>query len=306
MPPAVNLLGPVLLFTPKTDLLKNLELWYTETKNIPYPIKRLFGNMTRENLTAGLVVIGNEILSGRTQDTNTSWIAEWLTSHGIRLIEVRVVPDIESAIISAVNEMRGRVTYLLTTGGIGPTHDDITTESIAKAFGLSVEVNEEARKILISQYGGETGLTQSRLKMAMVPKGAELIENPVSGAPGFRVENVFVMAGVPRIMQAMMDDIARKIESGPPILSNTISCQGMSESLIAAELERVQEKYPDIEIGSYPHYRGGIMGLSLVLRSSDNDKVHTATQDIIDLIRRFGGEPRAMSIKSTGPAFKLS
>jgi molybdenum cofactor synthesis domain-containing protein len=262
--------------------------------------------MTQENLTAGLVVIGNEILSGRTQDVNTPWIAVRMTELGIRLVEVRVVPDTEDAIIGAVNEMRGRVTHLFTTGGIGPTHDDITTEAIAKAFGLPVEVDEHARKILISQYGGEAGLTPSRLKMAMVPKGAELIENPVSGAPGFRVENVFVMAGVPRIMQAMLDDIITKLESGPPILSNTVSCQGLSESLIAAELERVQKDNPEIEIGSYPHYRGGIMGLSLVLRSKQNDKLHAATQDIINLVRRFGGEPRAMSIKSSGPEFKLA
>lgn len=255
-------------------------------------------NNSPKDYRAALLIIGNEILSGRTQDTNTQWIADKMTQRGIRLAEVRVVPDQEPAIIEAVNDMRAKVDYLMTTGGIGPTHDDITAACIAKAFGTELYEDPEAYKILEAYYGKEN-LTEPRLKMAKVPKGSSLILNPVSGAPGFQIENVFVMAGVPRIMQAMLENVMEKMQGGQPILSNTVTCT-LGESMIAKDLSDLQDKYPDVEIGSYPHYRGGVLGLSLVLRSKNDPRLDQATHDLIDIIRRLGGEPRALSIKSGG------
>lgn len=249
--------------------------------------------------TVALIVIGDEILSGRTQDTNTSWVAEKLNRMGIVLRQVRVVPDVESEIIAAIHELKDKADYVFTTGGIGPTHDDITAEAVAKAFGRALELNDEAFKILVRHYGGEEHVTPPRRKMAMIPKGAELINNPVSGAPGFQIDNVFVLAGVPRIMQAMFDDVKTRLRRGKPVLSNTIACS-LAESAIAEELEKIQNRYPTVAIGSYPHFRGGILGLSLVLRSTDDPSLDTATRDVISLIAEMGGEPNALSIQSTG------
>lgn len=251
----------------------------------------------KDTYSVALIVIGNEILSGRTQDTNTSWIAENLMSMGVVLHQVRVVPDIESEIIGAVHDLKDKVDYVFTTGGIGPTHDDITAESIAKAFDTRLMLHHDAYQILVRHYGSEEQVTPPRKKMAMIPEGASLINNPVSGAPGFQIENVFVMAGVPRIMQAMFDDVKTRLKKGKPVLSNTIACS-LSESAIAEPLERLQKKYPAVSIGSYPHFRGGILGLSLVLRSTDNDTVRAATNEVIEMINRLGGEPNALSIQS--------
>lgn len=259
--------------------------------------------MAQKTPTAALIVIGNEILSGRTQDSNTQWIADKLAGQGIRLSEVRVIPDNEAVIIKTVREMKDGIDYLFTTGGIGPTHDDITSDSIAKAFAVPLEMNSEARQTLLNYYGSEAELTPARLKMATVPRGATLIQNPVSAAPGFIIENVFVMAGVPRIMQAMFDDILVQLMPGKPILSNTVTC-GLGESRIAQDLEAIQRNYADVEIGSYPHYRSGVLGLSLVLRSTDNDLLHAATGRVVAMIRSHGGEPRAISVKSIGPGFE--
>lgn len=252
-----------------------------------------------KNLTASVLIIGNEILSGRTQDSNAMWIATKLAEHGIQLSEIRVVPDIEETIIEAVNQMRHKVGYLFTTGGIGPTHDDITSESMAKAFSVPYELNAEAREILLSYYKSEEELTPARLRMAHIPRGVKLIENPVSGAPGFQIENVYVMAGVPRIMQAMLDGILPSMQSGTPILSNTITCD-LPESKIAETLGNIQKQYEMVDIGSYPHYRAGEMGLSLVLRATDNDNLHNATRDVVDMVRSFGSEPLAISVKTNG------
>ena len=249
--------------------------------------------------SVALVIVGNEILSGRTQDTNTSWIAENLNAMGIALHQVRVVPDIEGEIIVAVNELRKKVDYVFTTGGIGPTHDDITAESIAKAFGVKLELDEVAFRILVAHYGSEENVTHPRKKMAMIPKGATLISNPVSGAPGFQIENVFVMAGVPRIMQAMFDDVKTRLSRGKPVLSNTIACS-LQESMVAEPLTAIQAKYPQVSIGSYPHFRGGILGLSLVLRSSDDPMLDKATGEVIAMIANLGGEPNALAVQSTG------
>lgn len=251
------------------------------------------------NLTASVLIIGNEILSGRTQDSNAMWIATKLAEHGIQLTEIRVVPDIEETIVEVVNEMRHKVDYLFTTGGIGPTHDDITSESMAKAFGVAYELNAEARAILLSYYKSEEELTPARLSMAHIPRGARLIENPVSGAPGFQIDNVYVMAGVPRIMQAMLDGVLPSMQSGIPILSNTVTCD-LPESKIAETLGNIQKQYEMVDIGSYPHYRAGEMGLSLVLRATDNDNLHNATRDVVDMVRSFGSEPIAISIKTSG------
>ncbi|HNQ92310.1 MAG TPA: molybdopterin-binding protein [Alphaproteobacteria bacterium] len=250
-----------------------------------------------DKLTAALLVIGNEILSGRTQDTNTPWIAGKLNLRGIRLIEVRVVPDVEECIVEAVNELRSRAAYLFTTGGIGPTHDDITTESIAKAFGVGAIVNEEARLALLNHYRNEADLTPARMKMAHIPDGATLIPNPVSGAPGFQIGNVYVMAGVPRIMQAMLDHILPELEKGHPILSNTVTCD-LPESVVAEGLTAIQNKYDSVEIGSYPHFRMGELGLSVVLRSTENNQLHEATQDVVSLIDKVGGKAFAVSVQS--------
>ncbi len=253
----------------------------------------------KETYSAALIVIGNEILSGRTQDTNTSWIADQLTAMGIVLHQVRVVPDIEDDIIEAVRALKSKVDYVFTTGGIGPTHDDITAETMAKAFGVGIGLHPEAYDMLVRHYGSEAEVTSARKKMAMIPEGAGLILNPVSGAPGFQIENVFVMAGVPRIMQAMFDDVKTRLKRGRPVLSNTISC-GLAESVVAEALATVQARYPGVSIGSYPHYRGGVLGLSLVLRSTDDPALDKATGEVITLVRRLGGEARALSIQSTG------
>ncbi|MFN3828015.1 MAG: competence/damage-inducible protein A [Micavibrio sp.] len=249
-----------------------------------------------DTFSAALVIIGNEILSGRTQDTNTPWVAERLTERGILLAEVRVIPDIEAVIIRTVNQLRELYDYVFTTGGIGPTHDDITAECVAKAFGVPLERDEQAFRMLEEHYGIEE-LTPPRAKMSLVPRGSKLIPNPVSAAPGFNIENVYVMAGVPRIMQAMLDHVMGTIEAGQPILSNTVACS-LPESVLAEDLSDLATRYPDIQIGSYPHYRGGVLGLSLVLRGMNAVTLDPATQELIALIKKHGDEPRALSIKS--------
>jgi molybdenum cofactor synthesis domain-containing protein len=247
---------------------------------------------------AALVIIGNEILAGRTQDSNTLWIAERLTGHGIVLGEVRIIPDEEEVIVSSVNALRSSFDYVFTTGGIGPTHDDITAACIAKAFGVPLEQNPDAFRMLEEHYG-LAELTPPRAKMSLIPQGARLIPNPVTGAPGFVIENVHVMAGVPRIMQAMLDYVLETIKAGTPILSNTVTCT-LQESVLALDLEELQVRYPAVQMGSYPHYRGGSLGLSLVLRSTRADDLAKATAELIALIRKYGDEPRALSLRAGG------
>lgn len=247
---------------------------------------------------AGLIIIGNEVLSGRTADANTPWIAEQLTQRGIYLAEVRIIPDVEQIIIETVHALRAKFDYVFTTGGIGPTHDDITSESMAKAFGVPLVRDHEAFAYLEKYYGIEN-LTPPRAKMALIPQGAKLIPNPVSAAPGYIIENVYVMAGVPRIMQAMLDHILDEIKAGKPILSNTIACN-LPESKIAEDLTELQNRYNDVDIGSYPHYRGGTLGLSLVLRGTNNDSLDAATHEVVELVKKHGDMPRALSIKSKG------
>lgn len=251
---------------------------------------------------AALLILGSEILSGRTVDANTPWIAERLTERGILLVEVRIIPDLAELIISSVNELRVKYDYVFTTGGIGPTHDDITAQCVADAFGVRLVRNDEAYAMLEKHYGPDE-LTPARARMALIPEGAALIPNPVSGAPGFICGNVHVMAGVPRIMQSMMDHVLDEIKAGKPILSNSVSCS-LAESQVAEDLSKLQDRYPDIDIGSYPHYRGGVVGLSLVLRGTHNDQLDLATGEVIGIIKKYGDMPRTISIRSTGRALE--
>jgi len=242
-----------------------------------------------EPVTAALVIIGNEILSGRTRDANLSYLAAKLNEMGIRLAEVRVVPDVEDRIVAAVNACREAYSYVFTTGGIGPTHDDITSQAVAKAFGVAFTRNPEAVARLARQYAGGD-LNDARLAMADMPEGALLIDNPVSGAPGFQIGNVFVLAGVPVIMQAMFEGLRGRLAGGRPILTRTVSCY-LAEGTIAPGLAEVQRRFPAVEIGSYPFFRSGRFGASLVLRGEDESLLARAGEDIRALIRGLGGEP---------------
>lgn len=239
--------------------------------------------------TAALVIIGNEILSGRTQDANLAYIATGLGAIGVPLREVRVIPDVEATIIETVNTLRALHAYVFTTGGIGPTHDDITAAAIARAFGVALHRHPDAVAALATHYPpGE--LTETRLKMAEVPVGAALIDNPVSKAPGFRMGNVFVMAGVPAIARAMFDGVKPSLRGGPPVVSRTISC-GLAESAVAIDLEAIQRAFPTTEVGSYPYFKRGAFGASFVARGTDRAAVDGAAEAIIDMVRRHGGEP---------------
>jgi len=231
--------------------------------------------------TACLIIIGNEILSGRTQDKNVAWIAKQLSDTGIHLQEVRIIPDIKRVIIDTVNICRHQFTYIFTTGGIGPTHDDITSDAIAAAFGVPLERNPKAAAILEHHYGKEQ-LNAARLKMAEIPEGASLIANPVSAAPGFHLGNVYVMAGVPSIMQAMFDNIKHELKGGKKILSRTLSAF-VTEGVIAEQLSQIQDQFPDVEIGSYPFVRNLRLGTSLVSRSTNA----TELDKVYDHIRKM-------------------
>ncbi|MGH7090663.1 MAG: competence/damage-inducible protein A [Stellaceae bacterium] len=241
------------------------------------------------SVTAAVLIIGNEILSGRTQDANLAYIAKGLGEQGVVLREARVIPDVPDVIVAAVNELRANYDYLFTTGGIGPTHDDITAECVARAFGLPLAVHPEAHRQFLSYYKpGE--LNEARLRMAMTPEGAVLIVNPISRAPGFRIANVFVMAGIPSVMQAMFDGIKASLKGGPPVLSRTIEC-AVPEGLLAKGLGEVQARYADLDIGSYPFTRRGGFGVALVLRGRDARRLDEGKGEVAALIRELGGAP---------------
>lgn len=231
-------------------------------------------------VTAAALVIGDEILSGRTKDQNIAAIAERLTAVGIRLGEVRVVADEEAAIVAAVNELRRRYTYLFTTGGIGPTHDDITADSVAAAFGVRAVLDERALAVMRPYYESRgLELTEARKRMARIPEGADLIVNKVSFAPGFRMANVIVMAGVPRVMQAMLEEVLPTLATGAPMLSCSIEVL-RPESEVAELLAEHQRSFPDVVMGSYPWYRDGSVGTELVLRSIDADRLRRAYAEL--------------------------
>lgn len=245
--------------------------------------------MTDRIWTAALLVIGDEILSGRTQDKNIAQLATWLNVQGIRLAEVRVVADSEDAIVEAVNILRARNNYLFTTGGIGPTHDDITVDSIAAALGVPVIVHPRARQILEDYYATRGGLTDARLRMARVPDGGELIENRMSGAPGIHIGNVFIMAGVPHIAAAMLDSLTGTLEGGLPVVSGTIGCW-VGESEVAGLLRDVERAHDGVAIGSYPFFREGRTGANFVVRATDPALVDACLADLTAQLHATGRE----------------
>ena len=235
-----------------------------------------------KKVNAAILIIGNEILSGRTQDTNTATIALWLNSIGVKVHEVRVIPDIEGTIIETVNVLKKKNDYLFTTGGIGPTHDDITAQSISKVFKLNYKIHKEAFKILEAYYKpGE--FNEGRQKMVYMPEGAKLILNPTSGAPGFSVKNVFCLPGVPSILKSMLGGLTNSIVGGEPILSHTVSLRTV-ESEIANSLTKVQDDNDDVEIGSYPFFQAGKLGVSIVIRSEDQSKIDICKNEILKFV----------------------
>ena len=246
-------------------------------------------NKTPKVVTAAILVIGNEILSGRTKDANLHYLAIGLTETGIRLMEARVVPDIEARIVDAVNALRITYDYVFTTGGIGPTHDDITSDSVAKAFGVKLIKHPKAVELLTQHYG-EANLTAARLRMAHVPEGASLIENPISTAPGFKVGNVYVLAGVPAICQAMFDGLKGGLARGDPMHSKTVSAH-VGEGVIAHDLGLLQTRYPVLDIGSYPFFRQGKFGASFVIRGTDEEVIGNAAAELRTIIRNLNAEP---------------
>jgi len=246
--------------------------------------------MTDRIWTAALIVIGDEILSGRTQDRNIAQLATWLNVQGIRLGEVRVVADREEAIVEAVNILRARNDYVFTTGGIGPTHDDITVDSIAAALGVPVIVHPKARAILESYYATRGGLTDARLRMARVPAGGELIENRMSGAPGIRIDNIFIMAGVPHIAAAMLDSLTGTLEGGRPVVSATLGCW-VGESEVADILREAERAHDGVAIGSYPFFREGRTGANFVVRATEAAVVDACIVDLAERLRTVGREP---------------
>ena len=235
-------------------------------------------------VTAAVLVIGDEILSGRTKDKNIGYIADYLTAMGIDLREVRIVPDEEDEIVAAVNALRARYTYLFTTGGIGPTHDDITADCVAKAFGVGISHDERAVAMLRTRYENPADLNEARLRMARIPHGADLIENPISKAPGFRIGNVHVMAGVPSIMQAMMDNIGPTLKGGRTMLSVSIDAQGTPEGAYASGLGAIQKAHPGVIIGSYPNFTGKTFNNQIVVRSRDEALLAAAKAAVEALI----------------------
>ena len=237
----------------------------------------------KKEIISGIIIIGNEILWGRTQDTNTSTISKWLNSLGIKVQEVRVIPDIEKTIVDTVNELRKKYDYIFTTGGIGPTHDDITTSSISKAFNLTYGPHKEAMSLLEKYYKpGE--FNEGRQKMAWMPTNANLIYNPTSGAPGFNVENVFCLPGVPSILKSMLGGISHQLVGGEPILSQTINLRTV-ESEIAKSLSIVQDNNKDVDIGSYPFFRAGKLGVAIVLRSNIQSQIDKCNLEIIKFVK---------------------
>jgi len=245
--------------------------------------------MTKRIYTAGLVVIGDEILSGRTHDKNIAQVASWLQVQNIRLSEVRVVPDVIDTIVEAVNALREGYDYLFTTGGIGPTHDDITVDAVAKALGVDVIIHPEARAILERYYEDKGGLNEGRLRMARVPEGGELIPNKMSGAPGIKVGNLHLMAGVPHITAGMLDALTGTLEGGEPLLSETVG-GFIPESEISTQLREVEKAHSECQIGSYPFFREGKVGSNFVIRSTDRAALDACMAELCERLTEEGFE----------------
>jgi len=241
------------------------------------------------SVTAAILVIGDEVLSGRTQDVHVSHIATELGQMGIAVKEARIIADDREAIVEAVNHCRTAYTYVLTTGGIGPTHDDITSESIAAAFGVPYEFHPDAKKLL-EEYYKDQDFNEGRQRMAKMPRGALLIDNPVSVAPGFQIDNVFVMAGVPTIARAMLQSVLARLTGGAVLLSRSVSASA-TEGQIATPLGQIQDKFPSLMLGSYPYYRNKGFGISIVIRSTDDTQLEAAVRHVEDMFRALGQEP---------------
>ena len=245
--------------------------------------------------TAGLAIIGDEILSGRTQDKNIAQVATWLNAQGIRLAEVRVVPDIEGRIIDAIDALRLAYDYCFTTGGIGPTHDDITVDAVAKALGVPVVIHPEARAILERYYADKGGINDGRLRMARVPEGADLIPNFMSGAPGIRLGKLFLMAGVPHITAGMLDALSGQLEGGRPLVSVTVGAFA-PESEVAEILRETELSADGISIGSYPFFKEGRVGSNFVVRSDDGERAKAVAEELAGKLAEVGYEPVAGGI----------
>ena len=244
-----------------------------------------------DTVTAAMLVIGNEILSGRTKDKNLGYLAEKLTEASIQLSEVRVVRDEEKDVVDAVQSLSSRYNYVITSGGIGPTHDDITADCIAKAFNRPIGINDEAYRRLADHYAAtELPFNEARQRMARTPEGADLIDNPISTAPGFIVENVYVMAGVPRIFQAMVDFVLPRLAKGSKVLSRSVHCD-LGEGTVAAGLRYIQDRHPDVDIGSYPGFFQGGHDCVLVVRGTDDKVLKDIAAEIFDLVASLGGKP---------------
>jgi molybdenum cofactor synthesis domain-containing protein len=257
--------------------------------------------MTDEKVTAAICLIGDELLSGRTSDINTQQIASFLGPYGIPVEEVRIVPDDQSRIVEAVNELRARYTYVFTTGGIGPTHDDITADAIAAAFGVGIGHHPEVFAMLQARYDAmNTEFTEARQRMARLPEGAKPITNPVSGAPGFQTGNVFTLAGVPSIVQGMLGDIGHRLKQGTVVKSVTVRSAGLREGDIAEKLGSLARETDGVSLGSYPWFRSPTdHGVALVARSGDEAKLAQARTQLADLIRSVGKEPEVLEGEAT-------
>lgn len=242
-----------------------------------------------KTVTAALLIIGNEILSGRTRDANLQFLALELNKLGVRMVECRVVPDIEKTIVDTLNEMRRKFDYVFTTGGIGPTHDDITADCIAKAFGVGISEHPEAVARMTKHYGDPALFTPARRRMARVPHGGTLVDNPVSVAPGFQMENVFTFAGIPAVMQAMFHSMKHRLVGGAPVVSRTVRTN-LPEGIIAEPLGALQKRFEDLDIGSYPAFRNGKPSVSLVLRGTDDARLAAASAELIATLTGMNGE----------------
>jgi molybdenum cofactor synthesis domain-containing protein len=242
-----------------------------------------------KNVTACLLIIGNEILSGRTKDANLNFLALELNKLGVQLRECRVIPDVEQTVVDTVNEVRKKFDYVFTTGGIGPTHDDITADCIAKAFGVGISEHPEAVARMTKHYGDVALFTPARRRMARIPHGGVLVDNPVSIAPGFQMENVFTFAGIPKIMQGMFFAMQHRLVGGAPVVSRTVRTN-LPEGIIAEPLGALQKRFEDLDIGSYPGFRNGKVSVSLVLRGTDDARLAVASAELIDTLKKMNGE----------------
>src|SRR3954471_1976495 len=249
---------------------------------------------TSKTVTACILVIGNEILSGRTKDANIQYLATELGQLGIRVMECRVIPDVEATVVATVNEIRAKFDYVFTTGGIGPTHDDITADSIAKAFGVAISEHPEAVARMTRHYGDPALFTPARRRMARVPHGGILVDNPVSVAPGFQVENVFTFAGIPKVAEAMFQSMKHRLVGGDPVLARTVRTN-LPEGIIAEPLGALQKRYEDLDMGSYPAFRNGKPSVSLVLRGTVDARLAAAAADLIRTIKEMNGEAEEFS-----------